>query len=239
MATPVSPPSKTTSSVPSSAVFRSLSSGNRLLGPSQLVLCARGSLSLIFPCSGPCWWFTGLFFSSWRVGFTPYLQWFIYANLGLFLLFSETTNPAHDQVPLRSLLVRKDQIRSIIDLTFHRDAEDWNNTFCLTPSSTRSESRFFNFFLNPALVVLLQPHKHNYVLWMELGWDKTTGREFFMYLYYLLLMMTVRDLNSWACFYLLFFYYLYTDSVFFLRFPCLFSLLYYSWTGLMYLYPYV
>lgn len=143
-----------------------------------------------------------------------------------FLLFSATTNPAHDQVPLRSLFVRKDQIRPIIDLTFHReDSEGWNNTFCLTPSSTRSESRFFNFFLNPALFVLLQPHKHNYVLWMELGWNKSTGREFLMYLYYLLLMMTVQDLNSWACFLLLFFfYYLYTDPVFFLCFPRLFFL---------------
>ena len=224
MATPVSPPSKTTSSVPSSAVFRSLSSGNRLLGPSRLVLCARGSLSLIFRCSGPCWWFTGLSFSSWRVGFTPYLQWFIYANSGLFLLFSATTNPAHDQVPLRSLLVRKGQIRSIIDLTFHRDAEDWNNTFCFTPSSTRSEPRFFNFFLTPALFVLLQPHKHNYVLWMELGWNKTTGRELLMYLYIYYWRWPFGIWIHEPVFFCFFFYYLYTDPVFFLHFPCLFFL---------------
>lgn len=73
---PVSPPSKTTSSAPLFAASRSSSSGTRRLGLSSSRLCARGSRSLIFRCSGLCWWFTGLFFLFWRVSPpSPYFHW--------------------------------------------------------------------------------------------------------------------------------------------------------------------
>lgn len=113
----VFPRSRMRSSDLSFVVFLSSSSGIRLRGPLRSDSSALGSRSSMFPFSGLCWWFTGWSYSRWRVrmnnsGRLQSLERSRSGNrrISANKACSAETNPTHDQIPIRALLIWQGEV---------------------------------------------------------------------------------------------------------------------------------